>query len=256
MRKLIGRVAALALILLAVILLHEHVRPQAAPEEMPDEPQQADAVTVTQAREQLTLGAMQENTDLGGVDITVTGEDGTKAVYTFTDVEKNSWYADAVNFAVSNGLMNGVSDQPIFQPEYGITRESFAVILYRLANGSPSELRDYEDVPDDAWYREAVCWATANGCIPALTVNRFGVGEFVTCEQALSMLYRLAGAPETDATLATYPYAPKVTASMYDAVAWAWESGLITEIECVWYPTQAISRAQVALLLMRYRAMI
>ena len=39
-------------------------------------------------------------------------------------------------------------------------------------------------------------------------------------------------------------------------MTWAWNNGLITEKECVWYPTQAISRAQVALLLMRYDTLI
>ena len=60
----------------------------------------------------------------------------------------------------------------------------------------------------------------------------------------------------TGGTLDDYPYAPKVSESGRDAVTWAWNNGLITEKECVWYPTQAISRAQVALLLMRYDTLI
>ena len=77
----------------------------------------------------------------------------------------------------------------------------------------------------------------------------------MTCEQALIGLYRVAGEPETDGSLTDYPYAAKVSESGRSAVDWAWKNGLITEVECVWYPTQAISRAQVALLLMRYSAM-
>ena len=58
------------------------------------------------------------------------------------------------------------------------------------------------------------------------------------------MIYRLAGEPTVSGTLDDYPYAPKVSESGRDAVTWAWNNGLITEKECVWYPTQAISRAQ------------
>jgi len=65
------------------------------------------------------------------------------------------------------------------------------------------------------------------------------------------VLHRLAGSPESNASLEDYPYAPKVSETNLSAVRWAWEKGLIAEDECVWYPTQAVSRAQIALLLMR-----
>ena len=84
----------------------------------------------------------------------------------------------------------------------------------------------------------------------------FDPSGFLSCEQAIIVLYRLAGEPTVTGTLDDYPYAPKVSESGRDAVTWAWNNGLITEKECVWYPTQAISRAQVALLLMRYDALI
>ena len=53
-----------------------------------------------------------------------------------------------------------------------------------------------------------------------------------------------------------FSYAPKVSETNLSAVRWAWEKGLIAEDECVWYPTQAVSRAQIALLLMRYDQLI
>ena len=55
------------------------------------------------------------------------------------------------------------------------------------------------------------------------------------------MLHRLAGSPESNASLEDYPYAPKVSETNLSAVRWAWEKGLIAEDECVWYLTQAVS---------------
>ena len=63
------------------------------------------------------LGTMTAN-ESGGVDITVTA-DGPQTTYTYTDVAPDAWYADAVNYVVSTGVMSGDDTQHLFQPEYG-----------------------------------------------------------------------------------------------------------------------------------------
>lgn len=261
----IKQIALLALAVAAVIFLHDRVKKEqaAAAKIAVNEPEQtevqaavsAQSMDVLRMGDGVTLGRIAENTERGGVDVTVT-EDGAEKVYTFTDVAIDSWYADAVNFAVSAGLMTGIGNESIFHPDYGMTRETFAAILYRFTHGTPAESEDrFDDVPEDAWYFDAVSYVTDRHLMTAIKPGIFGVGEYMTCEQALIGLYRVAGEPETDGSLADYPYAAKVSDSARSAVDWAWKNGLITEVECVWYPTQAISRAQVALLLMRYSAM-
>lgn len=76
------------------------------------------------------LGTMTAN-ESGGVDITVTA-DGPQTTYTYTDVAPDAWYADAVNYVVATGVMSGDDTQHLFQPEYGVERSQFAVIMYRL----------------------------------------------------------------------------------------------------------------------------
>ena len=271
MKKRIIQVLTIALALLAVVLIHRRVRYEteeaaklasAVTAEQSEETalpaDAAHAAPVLRLGEGVTLGTMAENAELGGVNITVTSEDGTETVYTFTDVAAGAWYADAVNFAVSAGLMSGVGDKQVFHPNYGVLRETFASILYRYAKGEPAAKKlTLDDVAEDAWYHDAVTWAVNSGLLMPASGQTFGVGEYMTCEQALIVLYRLAGEPETDGSLAEYPYAAKVSEYGRSAVDWAWKNGLITEDditenECVWYPTQAISRAQVALLLTRF----
>ena len=218
---------------------------QDVPQDQTDAPQQAEP-----------LGTLTANEN-GGVDITVTAEDGTTQTYTFTDVSADDWYAEAVDYVVSTGVMSGDDAQQLFQPEYGVERAQFAVIVCRFAGGTPADGKTaFSDVPEDEWYYDYVNWMVQQKLMGGTDGGAFDPDGFLSCEQALIVLYRLAGEPEIKGTLEDYPYAPKVSDSGRDAVTWAWNSGLITEKECVWYPTQAVSRAQVALLLMRYDALI
>ncbi len=205
-------------------------------------------------REIAPLGTMTATED-GGVQIAVAAADGAETVYTYTDVSVDDWYADAVDYVVSTGVMSGNDEQKLFQPEYGVERAQFAVIIYRFAGGEPTtEKTDFSDLVGDEWYYDYVNWMVAKKLMSGRDGGAFDPSGFLSCEQALIVLYRLAGEPEIKGTLEGYPYAPKVSDSGRDAVTWAWNNGLITEKECVWYPTQAASRAQVALLLMRYDA--
>ena len=222
-----------------------------------DQTEQIDVNSAANAggEEDERLGTLTAN-ESGGMDITVTAEDGTTKTYTFTDVATDAWYAQAVDYVVSNGVMSGDEVQNLFRPEYGVERSQFAVIMYRFAGGTPTaEDASFSDLKGDEWYYEYVKWMVGEGLMGG-NGGAFDPDSFLSCEQAIIVLYRLAGEPKASGTLEGYPYAPKVSSSGKDAVTWAWNSGLITEKECVWYPTQAVSRAQVALLLMRYDHLI
>lgn len=265
-RKLLKNALLLALAVAAVIFLHGHIKREAEnaaanvnadqeTESVTPVGQEVQSMAVLRMGEGVILGRIEE-IESGGIRVIVPGEDGAEETHTFTDVAADSWYAGAVNFAVSAGLMTGVGGTDVFQPEFGILRESFASVLYRFTNGQPEEpSKELTDVSPERWYYDAVNWVVNEELMTPLEPGCFGVGKYMTCEQALICLYRVAGKPETDGSLTDYPYAAKVSEAGRSAVDWAWKSGLITEVECVWYPTQAISRAQVALLLMRYSAM-
>lgn len=198
-----------------------------------------------------TLAASENGT------LTLTVErDGALETHTYADVSPGDWYVDALNYAVSCGWMSGTQESDgteYFKPDYGMTRAEFAEILYRVEGGEPlTPRRSYDDVAEDAWYYEGVHWADRNGYMEPSDEEEFGAEEFISCEEMLLVLHRAAGEPASTASLEDYPYAPKVSEEALTAVRWAWEKGLIAEGDCVWYPTQTVSRAQVALLLMRY----
>ena len=89
----------------------------------------------------------------------------------FTDVVDGDWYAQAVNWAASVGVVNGMGDGT-FQPNAAITREQMAAILRNYAaykgmditaSGSLSTYSDAASVSD--WAKDSVEWAVGSGLI-------------------------------------------------------------------------------------------
>ena len=89
----------------------------------------------------------------------------------FTDVADSDWYAEAVNWAASVGVVNGFDDGT-FQPNAAITREQMAAILRNYAEykgldvtatGSLSTYTDANSVSD--WAKDSVEWAVGSGLI-------------------------------------------------------------------------------------------
>lgn len=79
----------------------------------------------------------------------------------FSDVDANAYYADAVAWAVANGVTYGTSDTT-FSPNDPCTRADAMSFLHR-AKGSPTAGGDgFSDVDTTAYYADAVAWAVAN----------------------------------------------------------------------------------------------
>ena len=81
----------------------------------------------------------------------------------FVDVSAGSWYAEAVEYVYSNGVMQGISDAS-FAPGQNLTRGMIAQILYNL-EGSPAGASGaaFTDVSAGSWYAGAVNWGRGAG---------------------------------------------------------------------------------------------
>ena len=85
----------------------------------------------------------------------------------FTDVANNAWYADAVNWAASEGIVAGVSEST-FAPDTAVTREQLALILFNYVNRpeTPSAELTFSDADSaSAWSVDALKWAVGSGLI-------------------------------------------------------------------------------------------
>lgn len=107
-----------------------------------------------------------------------------------SDVAGDAYYAEAVRWALSEGITTGTSaDQ--FSPDATCTREQAVTFLWRAA-GSPavSSGSAFEDVGADDYYARAVAWAAQNGVTNGISQALFGTGNDCTRAQIVTFLYR------------------------------------------------------------------
>ncbi len=111
--------------------------------------------------------------------------------FPFADISKNSWQYEPVKRAYELGLMNGVSSKR-FDPNKQLTRAEAAMILYNLKSSGESYVRySFKDVKAGSWYADAVEWMFRKGITSGITYDRFGVNEYITRQDLVTMIYRM-----------------------------------------------------------------
>lgn len=112
----------------------------------------------------------------------------------FGDVSSSAYYAAAVNWASSKGIVNGTGADA-FSPNASITREQLAAMLYRYA-GEPSvsaDLSAYTDTVDISPYAsKAVEWCVAKGILSGKSATRLAPQDTATRAECAAMLQRFA----------------------------------------------------------------
>ena len=182
------------------------------------------------------------------------------ARFPFTDVVAGTWYYGAAAYAYNNGLFAGMTPTT-FAPNATMTRAMLVSVLWRLAGEpAPKAPNTFVDVPDGAWYTDAVTWAAENGVVSGIGGSRFDPSGFVTREQTAEILYNYAHGKGYDvsarADLTAFPDAGSVSGWAEEALAWANAAGLINgtvrDGQTILDPQGSASRAQVAMILMNY----
>ena len=180
------------------------------------------------------------------------------ARFPFTDVVAGTWYYGAAAYAYNNGLFAGMTPTT-FAPNATMTRAMLVSVLWRLAGApAPKAPNTFVDVPDGAWYTDAVTWAAENGVVSGIGGSRFDPSGFVTREQTAEILYNYAHSKGYDvsarADLTAFPDAGSVSGWAEEALSWANAAGLINgtvrDGQTILDPQGSASRAQVAMILM------
>ena len=151
----------------------------------------------------------------------------------FQDINADSWYKDYVQYVFDRNIMTGMNDKE-FGSDGKLARSHFATMLYRLEGEPDVVYKDiFKDVPDGAFYTNAVMWASANDIkvINGYEDGSFGPNDNITREQMAVMLYRYAKYKEYDTKdtddLSGFEDAAKVSSFAKDAMQWAVGAGLI-----------------------------
>lgn len=178
-------------------------------------------------------------------------EEPAPAPMQFTDVQEESYYYDAVNWAAAKGIVSGVAEDA-FAPEETCSRGQIATFLWRLA-GCPApatKVVPYTDVETDSYYHDAILWAAENGIVKGMDGLSFGPETVLTRAQAVTFLWRAMGSP---APLGEYSFGDVPETAYYrDAVLWAAENGITSGTgEDMFSPDAPCQRGQIVTFLYR-----
>lgn len=148
------------------------------------------------------------------------------------------WAKDAVEFASSRELFNGVGNDA-FGPDRSMTRGMVSTVLARLAGA--------DTAGGETWYAKGTVWAVENGISDGTNPE-----QPVTREQLAAMLYRYAGSPAVSGELG-FDDADSISAWARDAVRWCVDNGILNGVGGNRMTPQDLARrGQVAAMLMRF----
>ena len=173
---------------------------------------------------------------------------------TFADVSPDAYYADAVEWAVANGITGGTT-ATTFSPNNPCTRAHAVTFLWRAAGEPEPETTamHFTDVAEGAYYYDAVLWAMENGITEGTTETTFSPDAPCTRAQIVTFLWRSEGKPAPQSAMGFTDVA--AGAYYFDAVAWAVENGITNGTSAATFsPYSTCTRAQIVTFIYRYTA--
>ena len=169
----------------------------------------------------------------------------------FVDVATGSYYEDAVDWAVENGITKGTDDTH-FSPDGICTRAQAVTFLWRAAGSPEPETRTmpFTDVPVGSYYYDAVLWAVENGITKGTSDTTFSPNMTCTRAQIVTFLWRSEKSP---AAGRANPFADVKSDAYYaDAVLWAVKENITKGTTSTTFsPNADCTRAQIVTFLWR-----
>lgn len=178
----------------------------------------------------------------------ISGGDSTPI--TMVDVSSDSYFYDAVVWALGKGVTKGI-DLTHFAPNLGCTRAQVVTFLWRTA-GEPDVNANinFVDVSESSVYYKAIKWAVAEGITKGTDAAHFSPSATCTRGQVAAFLYRAAGEPSVSGAVGFSDVASG--SYCYDAVQWAVANGITKGTDATHYsPSATCTRGQVVTFLYR-----
>ena len=176
----------------------------------------------------------------------------------FSDVGKDEWFYDAVNYVYEHKIMTGLTVDT-FGPDESLTRSQFAAILYRIEEEPETVYEpEFQDVPEGQWYTNGILWASSAEIVNGYNgSNLFGIDDPITREQMAVMMYRYAGYKGYDtsarAELDQFGDVGSLNDYAKEAVQWAVKEGIINgKAGNLLDPQGGAARSECAAIVMRF----
>lgn len=192
----------------------------------------------------------------------------------FTDMTTH-WAKEYAAYLAAAGVVKGIT-QTEYGPELMMKRCDFVLMLYRAAgmpapedyltaddlnstdvNGADHNSADmqFSDVPQDAYYADAVIWARKTAITEGTGGNNFSPESPLSREQAFTFVYRALGllnVPYTDGSaedLSGFPDAGSVAGYAVTPTAALIKLGVVSGSDGMLLPRESLTRAQMAKIL-------
>ena len=113
------------------------------------------------------------------------------------------------------------------------------------------QVTSFEDIPKDAYYKDAVAWAVEKGITAGTGKNQFSPNADCTRAQVVTFLWKASNSPEPKTT--NNPFSDvKTTDYFYKSVLWAVEKGItVGTSKTTFSPNAACTRGQIVTFLWR-----
>lgn len=169
----------------------------------------------------------------------------------FTDVAKDSYYENAVKWAVSKDVTSGTSETT-FSPNETCTTAQILTLLWRQ-NGQPEPTIEnpFSDVDENDYSYKPALWAYEKGLV---TGDKFNGNSPCTRIATVTYFYNLS-----DKTIGSYPMSPfndvPETSKDYEIVRWAVSNGITSGTDYYKFsPNATCTRGQIVTFM--YRAFL
>lgn len=178
-----------------------------------------------------------------------------KPELSFNDVNGH-WASSAIEKTVNEGLFMGTSSTS-FSPNMAMSRSMLVTVMHRLAGKPEGGSHAFKDVKADAYYNDAVAWASSKGIIKGVNSERFAPEQSISREQLAQIVYNYVKTTGKDVSinnsLADFTDADKVSSWASNAMQWAVGSGLLSgkgngKLD----PSGTATRAEAATILQRF----
>lgn len=172
---------------------------------------------------------------------------------TFTDVTDAHWAKEYIEKAAAMGIVSGY-ENGTFLPDSEMTRAEFATILWNVA-GKPdkSAKPNFTDVSETDWFYKQIAWAYGEGYISGVSDTEFSPNSNITREQAMTILYRYKGSPDTENAIGKFADKSDVSEYAENAMSWAALNNIISGTsENTLSPKMNATRAQLATIMIRF----
>ena len=139
----------------------------------------------------------------------------------FEDVPADSFYYDAVQWAVEEGITTGAT-ATTFNPNGELLRAQVVTMLWRAAGEPAATIANpFTDVSESDWYYDAVLWALEEGITTGISATEFAPRGVTNRAQAVTFLWRYLNEP---AATTENSFSDVVDGAWYEAaVNWAVE---------------------------------